>query len=281
MKSCREWPPPRRRRPLLVAIPSSIVAVEPSLELATVKASFISRALAVFRVNGVIVYRDEDSTKTDQELLATLLRYIETPPHLRRISFPIIPELAHAGIMPPLRTVSHDPPEEPQQGALVEGYIKEGEPCKVYLGRKLGWWKLMPCDRGLKGRITVRINNIERRTVETADWGDIYSGYDVYMENSLAGAIRLAKKLGLGLIATSRKGECLTDRIEDRIRESYRSRGLAIFFGGPRKGLLDMRGFDYDAFEMVLNLVPLQGTLTVRTEEAVWVSLAHIAKIIE
>lgn len=281
MKPCAEWPPRRRRKPLLVFIPASVLSVEPSLELKTVKAGVIARALAAFRVDEVVVYTDEDSEMEDVRLLGLLLSYAETPPHLRRVVYPLMPELSAAGLMPPLRTYSHEPPGKPRRGDLIEGYIDPERPCRVFLGRQLGWWRLRPCrDRGA-GRVAVRILDPSKRLVEEASWGEYYPGYRVRSEKNLRSAIEYATSRGLALIATSRRGSCADQGILCDVSREYHRRGAAVFFGGPKRGLFEMEGFRPEDFDFILNTIPSQGVKTVRTEEALWVSLSLINAFVE
>ena len=96
---------------LSVLLPTSIVADAPNLQQKTIKVGLIGRALAIFRVDNVTLYDDGDPHTKDQaaesKLVATLLRYIETPQYLRKLLFPRERDLRYAGILPPLRTPHH------------------------------------------------------------------------------------------------------------------------------------------------------------------------------
>ncbi|MEM3536199.1 MAG: putative RNA uridine N3 methyltransferase, partial [Candidatus Bathyarchaeia archaeon] len=94
---------------IAIAIPASIVSDTPHLREKTSKISLIGRTAAIFRVDEIIVYRD--NSKIDQtpemELIATLLAYLETPQYLRKRLFRLRPELRFAGVLAPLRTPHH------------------------------------------------------------------------------------------------------------------------------------------------------------------------------
>ncbi|KAL4892948.1 DUF171-domain-containing protein [Aspergillus ambiguus] len=129
-----------RTHTLSVAIPGSIVANAHSIEQKTLLAGIIARALAVFCVDEVVVFDDEEHrtrrndvyyeddydspiAKTSDELntstkgytansdpshfLAHLLSYLETPPYLRKHLFPRHPNLRGAGLLPSLDMPHH------------------------------------------------------------------------------------------------------------------------------------------------------------------------------
>jgi predicted SPOUT superfamily RNA methylase MTH1 len=268
--TCSPWPPPRRAYRLAVAIPGSVLAVEHSLEAKTFKTGMIARALAVYRVDHVIVYRDPEASEDDVDLLALLLRYAEAPPHLKKRMFPLMDELRYAALLPPLRTPPHNPPKEAVVGAIVEGLVvgRSRDYCRVYLGR-LGVWRLRPCREQSGRRVTVRIVDPAQRLVEPASWAQYYSGYTVGEAHSIEEALGWARAGGYPVVATSRYGECPSPRLLCGIlSNARRTGGLLILFGGPRRGVLDAP-HDY-----TLNTVPLQGSLTVRTEEALHATLA-------
>ncbi len=261
---------------MAVAIPGSILSVEHGLAAKTFRAGVIARTLSVYRVDVVLVYKDPDTLRGDDRLLALLLAYAETPPHLRRRLYPLRRELRYAGLMPPLRTASHEAPEEPVEGALVEGVVdrREGGECRVFLGR-LGEWRLRPCRARVGARVVVRLVDVSERAAEPASWGGIYSGYRVVRAASIADAVGWARRRGLLAVATSRLGECPGRGVICGIISGARSRGgVLLAFGGPKRGLLGQRApveFDY-----TINVVPGQGARTVRSEEALAAALSAV-----
>jgi predicted SPOUT superfamily RNA methylase MTH1 len=64
-----------------IAIPASIISDTPHLREKTSKIGLIARAASIFRVDEIIVYPDNVKTnqQRDQEFIALLLRYLETP----------------------------------------------------------------------------------------------------------------------------------------------------------------------------------------------------------
>ena len=269
---CAEWPPPRRKPGFSLAIPASILGVEHSLQLKTVKAGIIARAAALYRVDEVIVYRDRMVEPGDYRLMIKLLRYIVTPPHLKKALFPIDEDLRYAGVIPPLKTPAHEPPREPRPGALIDGLVLKctGRECIIGLGA-LGRAIAPP---GLRpgSLVTVKIEGFRAgRLLVTPAKPRCYWNLRVRRARGLASLIASEKRRGARILGTSRLGDCRPAILKKAVSGANR---MLIVFGGPRGHVWDeapRRMFDY-----ILNLVPDQGTRTVRTEEALIASLATL-----
>ncbi|MCX8165690.1 MAG: hypothetical protein N3D79_03790 [Acidilobaceae archaeon] len=267
------WPPPKRKRRLSVALPGSILLTEETLMLKTIKVGFVARALAMFRVDEVILYRDEDSEEADLELAQILLEFMVTPPHLRRKTFPLSPQLSAAGLLPPLRLVTHDPPAEPAPGAKVEGLVVscKGDLCRVYIGR-LGTAVLR--GRAEVGkRVTVAIRSQEPLTVELSSWENAYVGFEVKREDALHRVIRRSREAGEVVVASSRLGKGVWESAQQLLAMMEKAKGMLVVFGGPRSCPYEETPH---LFDMALNTVPFQGTFTVRTEEALYTTLSAL-----
>ncbi len=269
--SCWRWPPPRREWRLAVAIPGSVLTVEQGLLMKTVKAGIIGRLLAVFRVDEVAIFKDPDTRAEDASLLAKLLRYQLAPPHLKKKLFPLSDDLKYAGVLQPLRTYSHDIPEEPAPGALVYGLIEScrGHRCKVFLGR-MGYGIVRRSAKKLKpGEVVlVRIVDVERDRIMVEpveeDRVNAYMGFKVLEYEGVNDLVEDYRSRGFAVVATSKFGECK--------RVSICGRDLLLVFGGPWRGLLEYT--DKSLYDDVVNTVWCQGVLTVRTEEALAATLA-------
>jgi len=277
--SCGSWPPRRRRRPLAVALPGSVLSVEHGLQAKTFKAGVIGRALAIYRVDEVIIYRDPDTGRGDQALLALLLSYMAVPPHLRRRLYPIDERLRYAGLLPPLRVASHDAPLRPEPGSLMEGLVEEcrGRTCRVYLGG-LGEGVLHAGRRLREGMVvTVRIKGARGGAVELeeADWGDVYTGYTVRLAGRLEGLVAAYRRRGYRVVAASRRGDCITEpHVAASLAGMLREAATLLVFGGPRRGVLEYT--PRSLYDAAVNFIPGQGTETVRTEEALHAVLAIV-----
>ncbi|MBS7624121.1 MAG: RNA methyltransferase [Candidatus Bathyarchaeia archaeon] len=285
--------PIRRQQKLCVAIPASIVSDVPHLREKTMKIGWIGRALAIFRVDEVIVYPDmpEIDQSSDLNLVSTILSYLETPQYIRRRLFGIMPELRYAGILPPLRTPHH--PTRRRKKDLVVNEFREG----VVVAEKRD---LILVDVGVEDPIPVlgaRLPVGARVTVKIIEGGSspkavlasreeipTYWGYKVIISRAPLG--RTIKNGDFDLvIATSKYGDpfmSVKDAILDRWR---RSRKVLIAFGAPTQGLYEIvrrEGFELNELaDFIVNTIPKQATETVRTEEAIYATLSILNLLTE
>ena len=111
---------------LSVFIPDSFLAETKDLKLRTSKIGVLGRALAVFEVDDVVVYKDltvqDEKKEGDGDFIAEVLSYMDTPQYLRKEAIPIKSELRHVGILPPLRTPHHPSSSEPKMGEYRKGF---------------------------------------------------------------------------------------------------------------------------------------------------------------
>jgi predicted SPOUT superfamily RNA methylase MTH1 len=281
--------PERRSFHLSILIPGSLVDEVDHLRDKTLIVGLIGRAAAVFRVDEICIYRDLYGVKDQSrsvDLISSILRYMETPPHLKRKLIGLKPELKYAGVLPPLRLPSHTPPrrmEEAVSGEVREAVVeRSGAESYVDAGfDKLV--KLVGASPPRGSRITVRI---------VADRGEVYckpvdpSKLRVYWsfqvstpDKPLKDILEDYRSRGL-VIATSRYGDPIELLIDELSRRLASTRSLAILFGSPREGLREIagrQGFKLgDYVDYIVNTIPEQGSYTVRTEEAVYATLAII-----
>lgn len=274
------------KRRLCVAIPASVVSDTPHLREKTSKTGLISRAAAIFRVNEIIVYPDEPRSdqRAEMDLVALLLSYVETPQYLRKRLFSLKPELQYAGILPPLRTPHHPLNHRAKNlkiGEHREGatFSKTNEGMLVDIGVEQP--ALLPNKQlALGKRVTVQIKSIDKQVkVELASRDDIseYWGYVVDVEKQSLGRILQSRGFDLTM-ATSKYGVTLAD-VATQIVEKWRKAGnTLVAFGAPSRGLHEIAKLEglnlNDVVDFVVNTIPMQGTETVRTEEALIATLA-------
>ncbi|KAF2146204.1 uncharacterized protein K452DRAFT_348788 [Aplosporella prunicola CBS 121167] len=123
---------PRRGRShtLSIALPGSIIANAQSHDLKTAMAGAIARAAAVFSVDEIVIFNDGQSQRHDKgrrdnyrhyndaetgytgfsdpdNFIYHVLSYLETPPNLRKVLFPLHPNLRTAGTLPSLDMPHH------------------------------------------------------------------------------------------------------------------------------------------------------------------------------
>lgn len=270
----------KRSRRLSIAIPSSFAEETADRKLRAYKVGQIARAAGVFRVDEVAVYRDP--RHDDSREIVALLRYAETPQYLRKHLFRQMKELQYAGVLPPLRLPHHR--VEP---ALIEGQYREGVVLKhnglTDAGSDVSAWvdvgatspvpmaEPVPAGR----RITVRIYSRDGVFWCTPEASPEYWGYRTTFHPTLYPLLRETPCV----LVTSVQGEVATcDTLRQRLT---RCRGDAIVaFGSPHHGvpaLLEREGHSGSEFaDAWINVVPGQGSATVRTEEAVTAALALI-----
>ncbi|MFW9918325.1 MAG: putative RNA uridine N3 methyltransferase [Candidatus Thorarchaeota archaeon] len=263
-----------------IALPDSTLSDCSDLRQKTIKTGQIARALAVFKVERVILYEPSAGEKNprDLNLLDKLLRYMDTPQYLRREIFPMSPSLKYAGLLPPLRTRSH--PLETRSSAVRDGEYRWGiqkRPGQVDIGldepieyeKQIG--TRVPTLFHLskhQGRVTLKPT-----TRESVGY---YFGYDVETISSLTDY--LEANPSKTRIALSRLGlpfQKVESDIESTLSNTH---NLLAIFGGPQSGVRDLvkdkeslkRNIDF-----WVNTIPDQGTETVRLEEALLISLGQ------
>ncbi|MEM0340673.1 MAG: putative RNA uridine N3 methyltransferase [Acidilobaceae archaeon] len=274
---CFVWPPPKRRLKLSVGVPGSVLGVEETLQLKAVKAGWIGRTLAAFRVDECIVYKDPDTSPRDARLLVLYLRYMLTPPHLRKKVIPLTGELRASGVLPPLNTYNHLAPEEPKEGDVLEVFVEEcsRETCRAYLG-KPGYGVLR--GRHEPGSIVVaRVVSSTggRYELEKASWGDIYTGFRIRAFKDVVQVVNYLRKKGTLVVLASKYGRCLFEQA-DALKKAITDRGrVGVVFGGPYRCPYEYS--DRSLYDFIINTVPRQGTMTVRTEEALLATLSAMA----
>ncbi len=271
---------------LAIAIPASIVADTPHLREKTFKVGLIGRAAAVFRVNEVIIFRDNPWQKQGKELkfVSTVLAYMETPQYLRKKLFRLTPELRYAGILPPLRTAHHpltDKARHLEIGEIREAVVVSVTEKGVFVDIGVEKPAFIPEARLMVGkRVTVKIvkrdKTLEAILVKPKDISK-YWGYQVTTYNLSLGQVLKKRRFEL-VIATSRFGKPLQKKLEQLKRKWAKAKKALVIFGSPKEGLYEIakrENLNLDEIvDFVVNTIPNQGTETVRTEEAILASLA-------
>jgi predicted SPOUT superfamily RNA methylase MTH1 len=252
----------------------------------TSKIGLVGRAAAIFCVDEIIIFRDllEVDQSRDTRLIATILAYLETPQYLRKRLFKIRPELRYAGILPPLRTPHH--PLSDSIKDLRVGEFREGVSTSLTKGGTLvdigvKHPVFVPRTRlPLNKRVTLRITDLGKHPKATrASRDDIkeYWGYQVTVPD--ASLAKMIKNKAFDLIlATSRLGTPVTKVIKALRNRWRKSRKILVAFGAPTEGLyqiLERQQLELEKIaDYTVNTIPDQGTETVRTEEAIYASLA-------
>eukprot|EP00884_Botryococcus_braunii_P002841 jgi/Botrbrau1/12558/Bobra.0169s0094.2 len=286
------------------AVPGSVIDNTQTLEAATLVAGQIARAAAIFNVDEVVVIDDSDAARqggmgSGAAFLARILQYMETPQYLRRALIAMHPDLRAAGRLPPLDAPHHLRASEWRpyregvitqsqegQGSLVDvgldqaAHIAQAVRKGVRVTLHMGEAPVRRLQQGLGAGEAVLQARLavpsEPREALGQYWGystriasslqDVFSkcpfseGYDVKLGTSERGSIQPALQLGL---------------------PSFRH--LLVAFGGPSgleaclpQDAPDEARDPSKYFDKYINTCPGQGSRTIRTEEAILVSLAYL-----
>jgi len=274
------------KKKLSIAIPASTISDTPHLREKTAKIGLIGRAAAIFRVDEIIVYPDTPKVdqRRDLDFIALLLNYLETPQYLRKRLFKLEPDLEFAGILPPLRTPHHPLSgktkhlnvSEYREGVVLSE-VKEGLLVDIGVQQPV----LLRQKQFVVGdRLTLQVVNVGAPIeVQAASREDVplYWGYRVREEKRSFG--QLVADGGFDLrIATARIGDNFMD-VAGKIGEKWtRSQRVLVAFGAPSRGLPEIVADEDlkldEITDFAVNMVPGQGTVTVRTEEALLATLA-------
>jgi methyltransferase len=272
---------PQRRS---IAIPASIVSDTPHLREKTAKLGAIARASSIFGVNEIILYPDDAGRvqNADSEFCEEILRYLETPQYLRKRMFKLSPTFRFTGILPPLQAPHHNLPHsitDIKVGDLREGIVVSRNGRGVIVDAGLERQVSADGNQSPGQRMTIRLVGIGRNLrgeIVDSSKISIYWGYRVTRSKSKLATMLEKERFDLK-IGTSHYGVQVQE-VWPKISNSLRSVGsVLIAFGSPKMGLneiLAQEGKNPDnVFDFFVNTVPDQKVATVRTEEAIFISL--------
>jgi predicted SPOUT superfamily RNA methylase MTH1 len=275
-----------KRAKLSVAIPASIVSDTPHLREKTFKIGLIGRAAAIFRVDEIIIFPDISSKRQSIEmnLVSKVLSYLETPQYLRKELFNLSPELQYAGALPPLRTPHH--PLNRRMRELKVGEFREaftisttGVETRIDIGveqpaivRK----KALPSGKRVTVKI-VKVGEVVEAELANRDDAPSYWGYKVIVKTCSLGELLKTKDYDV-IVGTSRYGSPIADVAKEIAGKLSNASRILVAFGAPSQGLHEIVEREKrrlgDLVDYLVNTIPVQGTETVRTEEALIASLA-------
>lgn len=299
---------PRELRTCSIAVPGSILMNTQSPALFDYVVGQIARAACIYKINEIIVFDDicddipsviENGSISESKRccykFAKLLQYLECPQYLRKSFFPLHNDLKYAGLMNPLDAPHHLRQDEDfnfREGVTTNKRVKDGKGTYV----EVGLLKQVYIDKSLQPglRVTVKIikSNPESKKLKGSAVSpdspqkelNIYWGYSVRIANSVSEVFSKCPYAG-GYdisIGTSDKGRSIDD-VKKRELKDFKH--CLIVFGGL-KGLesavendntLDVTDASL-LFDHYLNTCPEQGSRTIRTEEAIFITLAELRK---
>lgn len=268
---------PRRKCRLDVLLPSSLTAETPHLREKTFRIGLVARFLAMFRVDNLIIYYEDLEPDKNAELIKDIMDYLNTAPYLRKKLFPIKPSLKYAGLLPPLNIPTH-----PEVGSEGTFHYREG--LVVSPGRiDAGLGKLIKTDRPLKKgtKIVVLVDSKSGKfKVISRKKSPVYAGFKTSIVPERLDELVAHYDVR---IATSRLGKPFHELAQPLASRLSTAKSACIAFGSAKRGLYDiakLQNFDLDkVFDFVVNVVPEQGVRTIRTEEAVCMTLMMISTL--
>ncbi|MGB3944991.1 MAG: RNA methyltransferase [Methanothrix sp.] len=263
-----------------ILIPSSTTMESADERIRTLKVGQIARAAAVFRVDRIIIYRDDEFD--DSRFISRVLQYAETPQYLRKRLFPRERALRYVGILPPLRTPHH--PRSSKVSTLEVGEYRVGLVVDE-VGSDDGAWVEIGVERPLPlrtekrfrlgQRLNVRVFSLKPLAAEPVDRSEIphYWGYETEVIPNLDEHVRSSESL---VVATSRAGRPATPDLLAQVVRQGRRRGLERVYGSPARGVDAFLSSETMEGCCVINTIPHQGTETVRLEEAIFATLSQV-----
>ncbi|KAK8061652.1 methyltransferase C9orf114 [Apiospora phragmitis] len=295
----RNWTPS-------IAVPGSILSLCRRDDQRTSVINHLARALAVFSVDEVVIYDDSDPAQRPRNVdpsgymgdldpcgyVEHLLNYLEVPPFMRKALMPIHPNLRGAGLLPSLDMPSHPHPSEwlpYREGVTTSQSASAKGGTMVDVGGKA--YVAIDDDIPPNTRITVQLDEQDEFRA-----GGYYWGYSVRRCGSLAAAFeQCAYEGGYDLsVGTSERGTPIPNAFPDKkVKDLANFQHLLIVFGGPRgiehaaendPALQEMgvvRGKTKELFDHWVNILPGQGSRTIRTDEAVFIGLTGLRKLWE
>ncbi|XP_051906771.1 putative methyltransferase C9orf114 homolog [Hippocampus zosterae] len=288
-----------------VALPGSVLDNAQSTELRTYLAGQIARACVIYCVDEIVVFDEqgEDVKSVEGEFkgirkkgqacvqLARILQYLECPQYLRKWFFPKHQDLQYAGLLNPLDSPHHmriDEESEYREGIVLDRPTKAGKGSLVNCGMR----KEVQIDKHLQAglRVTVHFNTTQKQESKSykgtvvaphvpTTKGGLYWGYSVRLASCLSAVFSESPyKDGYDVtIGTSEKGSSVDEASLPPFKH------LLVVFGGL-EGLEASLDADQNLdvtcpsvlFDLYLNTCPAQGSRTIRTEEAILISMATL-----
>jgi predicted SPOUT superfamily RNA methylase MTH1 len=272
----------------------------------------IARALAVFSVDEVVVFDDSPPSsrmrkvdpnsytgETDPcHFLSHIISFLEAPPFMRKALFPLHPNLRLTALLPSLDMPHHPNPKEwiPYREGVTLGHrtsTGKGTMVEVGMDQPVEIEEDIPPTT----RVTLKFPDDETQYPECVHpetprtEGGYYWGYQVRKCGSLSAVFTESPyEDGYDVsIGTSERGTPISKTFPPGQTVPFKH--LLIVFGGPR-GLeyasmndeelstMNVQGQrTKDLFDHWVNVLPNQGSRTIRTEEAVFIALTALRNI--
>ncbi|KAK3903702.1 putative RNA methyltransferase [Staphylotrichum tortipilum] len=301
----REWT-------ISIAVPTSLITNCVTREQRTTNVGCVARALSIFSVDEIVIYDDSPTdkriTNADPDaytgdvdpahFMEHLLTYLETPPFMRKVLFPIHPNLRSQGLLPSLDMPHHPHKDEwlpYREGMTLEAPPKGGKGTVVDIGmpHTVTITESIPP----KTRVTLRMSDDPRGAPEPVHpavprtEGGYFWGFSVRKASSLSNILTESPYPdGYDMsIGTSERGLPLSRAFPSYEPANFNH--LLVIFGGPRGleyaamndealGEMGIAGArTKELFDHWVNVLPNQGTRGIRTEEALLIALTGLRRL--
>ncbi|KAF7906493.1 hypothetical protein EAF00_000772 [Botryotinia globosa] len=251
---------------------------------------------------------DEYTAKSDPDhFLTHLLSFLETPPNLRKHLFPMHENLRTAGALPSIDLPHHLRADEwcmYREGTTLPGadehgtFVEAGLRITVTVAEQIPANNRVTLKFDAEGEKAAKDKSCDIITAsavspeEPREEGGYYWGWnvrrakclsDVFTECGYDGGYDMT-------IATSERGVDVQDLYDDEEQKVGKFKHLLVVFGGvaglevavKNDGELQKLGVveAKDVFDRWINVCPGQGSRTIRTEEAVWIGLMGLRRLV-
>mmetsp|Transcript_6727 Transcript_6727/g.9769 ORF Transcript_6727/g.9769 Transcript_6727/m.9769 type:complete len:444 (-) Transcript_6727:67-1398(-) len=305
-----------RTHTVSIALPGSIVDNCQTKELKTCLVGQIARAAAIYHIDEIVVFNDHLGTSKNDScnFMAKILQYCECPQYLRKHFFPMDTDLQYVGVLSPLDAPHHVRVKERskyREGVVLDKVGPHGGSCvNVGIGEKTKTVEFMDKFVLTAGiRCTVQMfdsNNTASKVYDsrhtqvkvvspkapTLEDGT-YWGYQVRIADSIQQVFDDCPYEGGKYdlkVGTSERGDDVSHALNNDKKKLPRFQHMIMVFGGIA-GIEECIDADESIsipgsqtrtlFDLWLNTCPHQGSRTIRTEEAVLISLARLRPFIE
>ncbi|KOS21254.1 Uncharacterized protein ESCO_004096 [Escovopsis weberi] len=305
-KTGRDWT-------ISVAIPTSTITNLTNNEQRIQVPGRIARALAIFSVDEVIVYEDSPASSrprlTDTSaytgdtdpghFLSHIMHFLEAPPFMRKTLFPLHPNLRLTSLLPTLDMPHHPHPKEwlpYREGVTVAGATGSGKGTLVDIGMEepVEIRESIPA----KMRLTLKFSEDDESQPPQCvhphaprTEAGYYWGYGVRRADSLSNVFTESPyEDGYDIsVGTSERGSTVGQAFPPSKRVQFKH--MLIVFGGPRGieyaamndeqlgGMGIQGGKTKELFDHWVNVLPNQGSRSIRTEEAVYIAMTALRRV--
>lgn len=312
-KSAQEEEEKGRKFTVTIALPGSIIDNAQSPELRTYLAGQIARTATVFNVDEIVVYCEagfETEGKASLEgefkgagrgsdpniFLARVLQYLETPQYLRKALFPVHRDLKYAGLLNPLDAthhvrMTHDSPY--REGVVLHRPVRQNQGSWVNVGllKDIQLNRVLPAGTRVTVAVDDHVGSTSRKVIrgkpvaasEPREKLGLYWGYTIRVAKTISEIwTQCPHQGGYDLsMGTSENGE----NVHGISMPPFKH--LLIVFGGLAgleeavKADEGIRATDpSELFDRYVNTCVGQGSGTIRTEEAIPITLGAIHEMI-